>query len=420
MLAGAIALAAQTTEDPSDILSRARYEIVAAMRRLPKYTCVETIDRSYYVRSTPLVCDRESAERKTGRASTRLRLTDRVRIEVAQGEGQQMQSWPGADAFAKGEIDQLIDRGPSSTGGFGGYLIDLFENGNARFTFEGAKSEGTRRVYTYGYRVDQDASRYKVRTADGWVVAGYDGDFDIDTGSLQLLRITINTLSLPPETGLCEAASTLEYAAVRIGESDFLLPQVSKMHLEYRGTLVTDNISAFSACREYRAQAARVTSDVQRSSQPVIPEGFRIDAVLDAAIDTDIAARGDEVTATVVGTSEPGHDPALDSGAKVRPMGIGGVIHGRITRMEHAPGAYFIIAIRWDSITIQGVTAPFGAAERKAIQIPATLGTIEGRKPPPPSELPTWVISTSARRHTIPAGTQIGLIAAGPGAESRK
>ncbi len=427
-LAGTMALAAQTAGDPSDILSRARYEIVAAMRRLPKYTCVETIDRSYYVRSTPLVCDPEGAERKTGRASTRLRLTDRVRIEVAQSEGQQMQSWPGAGAFEKGEIDELIDRGPSSTGGFGGYLIDLFENGNAQFTFEGEKSEGSRRVYTYGYRVEQDASRYKIRTDSGWVVAGYDGSFDIDAGSLQLQRITINTFVPPPETGLCEAASSLEYSHVRIGESDFLLPALSKLHLEYRGTLVTDNVSLFSACSEYRPQAARTPKVVEPSAQPVIAGGFKIDAVLDAPIDTDIAARGDEVTVTVIGTAEPGGDSVLDSGSKVRPMGIGGVIHGRITRMEHVPGAYFVIAVRWDSITIQGVTAPFAAAEPVripgAVRIPAPfgeiqgLGKIEGRRSPPPSDLPTWEIRTSAKRYTIPAGTPIGLIAARPGAES--
>src|SRR5215469_9621961 len=141
-LAGALALAAQITDDPSDILSRARYEIVAAMRRLPKYTCVETIDRSYYVRPAPLHCDPEGAERKTARPLPRLRLTDRVRIEVTQGEGRQVQSWPNAGAFDNGEIDDLIDRGPSSTGGFGGYLIDLFENGNAQFTFEAAKIGG--------------------------------------------------------------------------------------------------------------------------------------------------------------------------------------------------------------------------------------------------------------------------------------
>ena len=60
-LASAMALAAQTAGDPSDILARARYEIAAAMRRLPKYTCVETIDRSYYVRAAPLFCDPEGA-----------------------------------------------------------------------------------------------------------------------------------------------------------------------------------------------------------------------------------------------------------------------------------------------------------------------------------------------------------------------
>jgi hypothetical protein len=111
-------------------------------------------------------------------------------------------------------------------------------------------------------------------------------------------------------------------------------------------------------------------------------------------------------------------------------MGIGGVIHGRITRMEHAPGAGFTIAIRWDSITIDGVAAPFTAAA--PLRIPGAarnpapfgqiegLGKIEGRRAPAPSDPPTWVIPIKANRYAIPAGTQIGLIAGRPDSESGK
>ena len=62
-------LRGQTAANPSDVLARARLQIVDTMRRLPKYTCVETLDRSYFTRqappSSPLPsCAEADAERK--------------------------------------------------------------------------------------------------------------------------------------------------------------------------------------------------------------------------------------------------------------------------------------------------------------------------------------------------------------------
>lgn len=280
LLAAAAALDGQTAPDPSDILNRARFQIVAAMHRLPKYTCVQTIDRSYFTRPTPIACHQTGAEQKSGRTSTTLRVTDRVRVDVSQGEGQEVHSWPGATHFETGDVDELIERGPASTGGFGGYLIDIFDNGGAQFSFVGAKTESGIRVFTYGYRVDEELSHYKVRTDNGWVISGYDGTFDIDLASLELLRITVNTLALPRTTGLCEAQSSLEYARVPIGDGDFLLPRESKLHLVHLGTLETNSAAVFTNCRESPAETALpVTMKTPpKESKLTLPAGTKTQA----------------------------------------------------------------------------------------------------------------------------------------------
>src|SRR5580658_11279968 len=49
----AVALSAQTKPDPTDVLMRARDQMVDRTNRAPNYTCVLTINRKYFKRSAP-------------------------------------------------------------------------------------------------------------------------------------------------------------------------------------------------------------------------------------------------------------------------------------------------------------------------------------------------------------------------------
>jgi hypothetical protein len=418
LLLAASSLAAQTLPDPSDILNRARFHIAALTRGLPKYACIQTIDRAYFERPRNTDCDRASADKKRGRTPLSLRVTDRVRIEVSQGEGQEIHSWPGAAGFETGSIDELIRRGPASTGGFGGYLIDIFDNGAAQFSFSGSKTEAGRAIFTYGYRVDQELSHYQVGTDTGWVISGYDGTFDIDIASLDLVRLTIDTISLPPETGLCEAQSSLAYSPTQIDGSEFLLPREASLHLIHLGTLETNSTSVFSGCRPFKQEAPAPMALTNLS----LPVGTFLKLRLNAAIDSNIAAAGDAVTATIV---EPVRDPKLH--AIILPPG--GVVNGRITRMEHwlLPKRQFMIAIHWDSIMQDEKSIPIiallperparlGAGQRTpmSVAIPGRTvypGEIEGRRPPSLPELREVLplVPTEAARCVVPEGQELVL-----------
>lgn len=166
-LSAASALHAQTAPDANDVLARVRLRIVAAMRRLPKYMCVETIDRDYFARATSTKtsapsCDEAVAGKGKRDVSLRLNATDRVRLDVAEGDAREIYSWPGGSHFESGGLDELIDRGPTASGSFGGYLVDIFGAEGAQFDFAGQRAEGPRLVFTYAYRVPQELSRYKV------------------------------------------------------------------------------------------------------------------------------------------------------------------------------------------------------------------------------------------------------------------
>ena len=381
------------------ILDRARLKIAAATRHLPKYTCAETIDRSYFTRVSPgaaSLCDQSSSDAAKARASLRLQAIDRVRLDVSQGDGSQIHSWPGAGRLEPVEIDRLITRGPAGTGGFGGYLIDIFGNEGTQFDFQNERSDSGRRVFTYGYRVTGEVSHYQIGAGDGWVTTPYDGTFDLNVDSLELLRLTVVTPALPAETGLCEARSTLDYTPIRIGSGEFLLPRQSALRLEARGVpqpgerseyLVTESASAFTNCREYLADAAPPA--VPNPSSPlVLPTGVHVTLRLDAAIDSDIAAMGDPVTATLLNS-----------------VHAGATVHGRISRMEQWRGSssMLIVGIHWDSISLGGDSAPLAALIFGQTFSGPTLGRV-GNRPAAPNIPEIFSFPTGAKRYVIPAG----------------
>jgi Tfp pilus assembly protein PilP len=96
-------LQGQTNPDAAEVLTRARARISSTMKRLPKYACIQTIDRSYFSQTSSYSrptgeqnapCDQMSADKRKGNKPLELVATDRLRLDVAQGEGREIHSWP--------------------------------------------------------------------------------------------------------------------------------------------------------------------------------------------------------------------------------------------------------------------------------------------------------------------------------------
>lgn len=119
LLLSAAALFGQTAPDPSEVLESAREKIHAAMKRLPKYACLQTIDRTYLAPpatySPKASCDQINADLKKGRKPLHLESTDRLRLEVAHGVDGEIHAYPAASRFDLTEIDQIVDSGPFGT-----------------------------------------------------------------------------------------------------------------------------------------------------------------------------------------------------------------------------------------------------------------------------------------------------------------
>jgi hypothetical protein len=362
----------QAAPDPADVLRRARAKINAATAHLLKYACIQTINRAYYAPPTPnhgdSTCGQTVADKK--RKPPRLDVSDRLRLDVAQGEEREMYSWAGAGRFDTADIDRIVDRGPIGTGSFGGYLVDIFNNDATKYAYLGGKTRGGSHVLVYGYVVTQDASHYRLQFAmtesDTWWTTPYSGTFEVDPVSLEIGRITLQTAELPAKTGLCEADSTLDYQRVPIGDGSFLLPRQGQIRLILRDGRETEIEVGFTDCREYRAEsvvhfdapaAAPAAADpATEKLRAPLPSGLAVELRLTTPIDTNTAAAGDAVSAIVLRAVHPPRSTDILIPA-------GSVVHGRLSLVERhlLPIANVMVAIAWESLEVDGEPSPFAA-----------------------------------------------------------
>jgi hypothetical protein len=125
VLATLTAALAQDLQESETVLARAREKIVAVAHQLPRYTCLETINREYFQVPCRAIHGKVFSRYAAPSCSATLDhpakdLTlagsDRLRLEVAVADGREIESWPGATRFDSRGIDEIVKTGPTSTG----------------------------------------------------------------------------------------------------------------------------------------------------------------------------------------------------------------------------------------------------------------------------------------------------------------
>jgi hypothetical protein len=312
-------------QDAADTLERARDKILTAVPTAPAFTCIETIDRSYYSEypaGPSRSCERISLDRKNGRRHLRLDFTDRIRVAVAISQGEEFYSWTGT-APASHSVDEILQHGPIGTGTLASFLLDIFRNPAVSFRLLQEKPS----TLEYGFRVPVEGSNFAIVGGKDWLPTGYGGSFDIARDSLSISRLTVETGQLPTETSMCEETTVVDFPDGQ------LVPSHGRTHAIMRDGTEMDRLTTISGCRESPAPTPPSPS---RAASP-LPAGTTLRLLLDAPIDFDTAAAGDEISATVM-------DSPLD-GAKVS---------GRIVRLKHILEhdkfeAGYLISIAFDS-----------------------------------------------------------------------
>ena len=401
---------AQATPDAVRVLDQVRDRVVKRISHLPDYTCVQTINRSYFRRARRQQpapsCSQIHADKEAQRDHLGLYLTDRLRLDVKVSGSEEIGSWAGASQFNAKSIFDFVGGGPFGTGALGTFATDVFTSGEARFSYIGEKLENSSTLYTYRYRVPLEASHYRIRVWNNWQPIPYEGEVEVDPQSLEIRHLLVRAGQLPPESDTCEMETRVDYAVAQMNTGEFLLPRQTKMHLMNTDGDERDVTTTYAECREYRSESAiffedhpvaRAEKNTKAAGSAALPKGLPITLELVSPIDTDVAAAGDVVMERV-------RWPVRERGSKNVLIPEGATVRGRIVQMQHwtTRPARFEIAILLESWEVDDISAPLYAEPNGG---EATRGVLINLPPIAQStRVRIFVFMTGRKHYVVPRG----------------
>lgn len=325
------------------VLAHARNNMASALRGMPNYTCLETIERS----------KRPGKKRK-------YELIDVLRIEVGYLNGKELFAWPGSNKFDDREISDMVPSGGAiGNGNFASHSQAVFRGNVANMRF--AAEDGA--LYRYDYEVPQNLSGYTLRSGKGAeAIVGYHGSFWVDPATKRVTRITVIADEIPALLDIAETMSSIDYSEVAIAGQAYWLPVGSSMSIaDHKGVEFRNEVT-FSGCRQFGgesvlrfddpdtvAQAASAVPTV--ATEVVLPKEklFAID--LTQRLRWGSNKTGDLIEAKLVSDFKYKDAVLLPKGAKVT---------GRITRLQQG-SAFQAMDLEFDSIEGGGRKAAFRA-----------------------------------------------------------
>ena len=344
----ACGLAAQEPPpEPEGLLDLIKSHVGESLRRLPDYTCLQTIERY---------------ERR--RSSKEFVLSDRLRLEVALVEGKEYFAWPGQSKFEVSRITQLVPGGTIGNGNFALHAYSVFLSTAPEYAYAGETALGSKRVIRYNFRVPRPKSGYTLRVEERQAVVGFHGSFYVDRETLDLVRLEVVADEIPPVLGIDHAADSMEYRPVRIGEKEFVLPAASELLLRDADGSEYRNRTSFSRCRQYTGESVLSFAGPLEEIAPgggapalrraALPPGLTVGLALETAIDSAQAAVGDAIEARVTGDVKKDGVVWLPKGARAR---------GRITRLARrsSPVAHYEVGLRFDTVEFPAGSSDFPA-----------------------------------------------------------
>ncbi|HXN49651.1 MAG TPA: hypothetical protein VN893_23570 [Bryobacteraceae bacterium] len=310
-----LSLAAGVAAGSDDPISRMRSQVAERMARIPNYTCLETIERSWYA---------------SDYAGSLIR--DRMRFEVSVVEGQEQFAWPGGGPLDVHERQIILGRGLTKTGDFAGFLSAIFAPYGTTYTRVGEEATGARRAIRYDYRVPQEGSRYTITQNGVTATVGFHGSFWADPETLDLTRVELNADNIPRSFMRRSAKIAIDYGLVAVGTGSFLLPRRTDASTVSNSKRENRTTTLFSECRQFLAESS-ITFEEKPVDQAVkqddarvaLPGGMILEAVLETPILRKTAATGDLVQAEVRKEVKAGDGVVVPQGA---------VLEGRIVLLE--------------------------------------------------------------------------------------
>jgi hypothetical protein len=449
----------QAEDNPEALLSQVRDRVMDSVRRLPKYVCTETVDRTRYEPFDPEYgtngirhrrsCDDTVAKARRN-ASKFPSSADRLRLDVAvEFDGpfreNEMYSWAGENRFSDVDLFQFVHDGAISTGNFASMLASIFGNDAARFFYVGDKSGQGGPVSQFGFHVAHDQSQYLYIYGDHLEKQerlAFDGTAFADPRNSDLIRLRIQTEELPADTGVCELTRDVAYGHFHMSGSEFLLPVDAKISAIHSDGTIAENRIHYSACREFRGDSSvrfETAPEADRSgaggnaAKPrpslSLPSGLPFKVVFTDRIDPASAAAGDPIKGRLQTAIRDASERVL--------VPEGTAVTGRILNVrrfyqtqslpakEEKRGNLhpsLVVAIRLETLDIMGVPTPVKAtydsgarrfAQSGPFSVRVDIGSLdELHKAPRAPDTATFEFWETDPDHVVKSGLESNWITA--------
>jgi hypothetical protein len=372
------------------------------LARVPNYTCLETMVRTNRAPPSMIVA--------VPGKSVPFRRTDVVRFEVAQVDGDELFAFPGNHDFRKMALRELATGGLIGNGSFSLLANDVFTANVAVYHFIGEEKLDGRALLRFDFRVSELVSGYEVGTNRGKAKVGYHGSFWADPRTYDAVRLQIFADDVPPYLGIDQVGNRIDYAPVRIGASNALLPQNGELSMRQIRGWESRNQLTFTHCREYGVETTLSFGEVAESAAPSggtrnveLPAGLQLTIRLDTPIDSEKALVGDPISGKV------------DVDARIKGKVVvqkDALVSGRLRRLErHLEGWPYVLArLEFTEIEFEGKTARFFAELEKIVPPPGSEGIkrVATKDVPGIGGLPgVGTISVTGNRMLLPAGTRM-------------
>ncbi len=341
---------ARADDNPATILHQIRLTVNEAVSRSDNYICAQDLSRFYYTtQKSPLACRQPPAV-----PAVPLRLSDRLKLDVAVSQGTEIYSWHGAQKFSASTVADIVREGPISSGSFSGYLRNIFGDRRVIFTYKSRSAQGGLSLYNFDYQVPLAASHYQLQAGKQFLLTPFHGSFSANSSTYQLysLTVTADGDQISPKSNICAAESRLTYQLVNIADHESLLPASFDLLVGSHTGIFTESKGKFTECHQYSGEST-VHFDLDDPSTPTAaaPEldteplrsGLLLQIALRGVLDEDQIYAGLPVEAVLVRDAKIKKGETLLRGATLK-----GTLTG--FRVFHQPAHQVILKIEFDTV----------------------------------------------------------------------
>ena len=215
-------------------IARIKFQERQNLAHIPNYVCRETVKRS-----------------RTRSRSAPFEELDTLRFEVAHVGVKDLLALPGAKAFEDVNLTKFFSTGMLGTGEFASIANGLFVADVSRFTPR-QKGDGILPVpLGFDFEIAEFRSGWEISAHGVTAIVGSRGTIWVDPETLELPRIEEHAMDLPGALGWSAVEITIDYARMRIGTSNVLLPKTAETLVTEVTGEQTRNLVEFSGCREF-------------------------------------------------------------------------------------------------------------------------------------------------------------------------